>query len=166
MTAYARRSARVLLIDGDDRVLLFEEYDVPGRPEAGTSWWTPGGGVEEGETLAEAASRELREETGLSVSPAALGPVVALNSGYADLGWVEGMLLNAFFHHRVPTGCPVDVSGQNADELRHYRSHRWWPVAELAASGAPVYPLGLPALMADLTAGRVPTSPVELPWQH
>ncbi len=36
-------------------------------------WLTIGGGAERGETLAEAAAREMREEAGIDVDPAELG---------------------------------------------------------------------------------------------
>lgn len=55
--------ARIVLLDEVGRVLLFRivdplEYKLP-------VWITPGGGIEVGETMSQAASRELNEETGL-----------------------------------------------------------------------------------------------------
>ena len=58
-----REAARVLLLDGADRVLLFHGCD-PARPEAGWWWFTPGGGAEGGETPGADGRRELWEETG------------------------------------------------------------------------------------------------------
>ena len=46
----------------DGRILLLNQ-----DTDAGRSWSLPGGKVEEGETLAEALVREMREETGLDV---------------------------------------------------------------------------------------------------
>jgi 8-oxo-dGTP pyrophosphatase MutT (NUDIX family) len=66
-----RRAARLVLVDGG-RVLL-ERVSVHGHPEQGSWWELPGGGVEAGETTAQAAARELAEETGyddIEVGPA------------------------------------------------------------------------------------------------
>jgi ADP-ribose pyrophosphatase YjhB (NUDIX family) len=60
----------VLLLDGD-QVLLVQRA----KPPAVGRWTVPGGKVELGETLEEAALRELGEETGLN---ATLGPVVEI----------------------------------------------------------------------------------------
>lgn len=58
-----RRFAGVLLSDPDGRLLLQERDEHPAiDPEC---WGLPGGHVEPGETFAQAAPRELAEETGL-----------------------------------------------------------------------------------------------------
>ena len=52
----------------DGRLLLLNQD----TPNTGRSWSLPGGKLEEGETLAGALVREIKEETGLDVEPGRL----------------------------------------------------------------------------------------------
>jgi 8-oxo-dGTP pyrophosphatase MutT (NUDIX family) len=55
-----RDAVRVVLLDRGDRILLFL-----GRTEDGERlWFTPGGGIDAGETVEQALRRELAEEVG------------------------------------------------------------------------------------------------------
>jgi 8-oxo-dGTP pyrophosphatase MutT (NUDIX family) len=162
---YRRRTSRVLLIDGADRVLLLKHLNDPDDPATTHIWFTPGGGVEKGESLAQAAARELGEEIGLSVTPGDLGPQIGVASGYADLGWTKGLFQDNFYHYRVEAH-EVDLSGLQKHELRHHAGYRWWSPAEIAASTETIYPYALAGLTAELTAGRIPRTPVQLPWHH
>jgi 8-oxo-dGTP pyrophosphatase MutT (NUDIX family) len=164
MTVYARRSARVLLLDSGNRILLIRSARSDTDPALGHFWLTPGGGVEQGEDLAKTAARELREEVGLRVRAAELRPV-AYASGHAELGWANGLFRDDFFLHRIDHH-EVDTRRQTAFERRYYLGHHWWSLAELASTTETVYPLKLYDLLADLEAGRWPTTPVELPWHH
>jgi 8-oxo-dGTP pyrophosphatase MutT (NUDIX family) len=160
-----RRSARVLLVDRAGRILLLRFMFDPAKPELGYGWSTPGGGVNDGEPLPQAAARELHEEVRLAVPAHALGDPVAFIAGYADLGWLSGHFRDDFFYCRVD-GHDVDTSGMEALERSNYAGHRWWTLDELASTTEIVYPLELATLLADLLAGRIPRQPVRLPWHH
>jgi 8-oxo-dGTP diphosphatase len=71
--------AAVALIDSEGRVLLARRPE--GKPLAGL-WEFPGGKVAPGETPEEALIRELREELGIDVSAACLGPFTFASHTY------------------------------------------------------------------------------------
>lgn len=140
-----RRAARVLLLDGADRLLLFRGGD-PAKPEAGTWWFTPGGGLDDGETLAEGARRELFEETGLHCDPRDLGAPVHEEHSVFEFAGMTLAQHSTFFVLRVDAH-EVDTSGFEELEASSIVEHRWWPRSELRSTNEVVYPAGLPELL-------------------
>ncbi|MFC5826665.1 NUDIX hydrolase, partial [Nonomuraea insulae] len=121
----SRATARVLLIDRADRILLYRGrlLQVENPPYA---WFTPGGGVDPGESAQQAAARELREELGHAVSPDALGPVVATSEGGWALGGRRYFSRDSYFLLRVEDGLEVDMSGMDAEEREVTDRFEWW----------------------------------------
>ena len=144
MTVIDRRAARVLLVDGAGRALLLHGGD-PARP--GDRWWiTPGGGLDDGETLAEGAARELFEETGLRVDPAELGDPVWHETTEFSYRTTAYRQEQDFFLLRVAEW-RVDTAGMDEDEQQTITEHRWWSAAEIEASDEEIYPRELPGLL-------------------
>lgn len=99
----------------DDRILLVRRGHGPAAGE----WSVPGGRVEVGETLAEAVTRELREETGLD---GVCGPLVGLVERIGDA--LHYVILD---YEVTVVGGEQPVAGDDAAEAR------WVPLHEVAA---------------------------------
>jgi 8-oxo-dGTP pyrophosphatase MutT (NUDIX family) len=156
MTATIRHrpAARVVLVDDCDRTLLLRGGD-PARP--GLRWWfTPGGGLNPGESSAEGAARELFEETGLRVDPTDLGDPVwhqVTEFSYDNRRYRQDQ---HFYLYRVPEW-QIDTAGFDPEERLTIDAHRWWSAAELDTTDETVYPEELADLLRRFLA--VPEGP-------
>jgi 8-oxo-dGTP pyrophosphatase MutT (NUDIX family) len=157
-----RPSARIIVLDGDGRLLLFQVDDpLDSKPPV---WITPGGGVEAGESLGETALRELKEETGLDVGPSGLVGPVAVSRGDWEFRGTPYYSEDWFFVWRTDTFEP-DVAGWTDLERDVHCGWRWWTPDDLDTTIEAVLPAGLSGLARLLVGGPIPTDPVELPWR-
>ena len=151
MSARLRPTSRVLVLDPQRRVLLLGSRGPTPAPGAPVRfWYTPGGGVEDGEDLRTAAARELAEEIGLRVDPAALEGPVWLRRHVGRWGAEEVDSRETFFVLRDVVH-EVDDSGRTAEELLGDEPHRWWSLAELA--GVDLAPRELATALPEVLEG-------------
>jgi 8-oxo-dGTP pyrophosphatase MutT (NUDIX family) len=134
-----RIAARVLVFDPIGAVLLLHGCD-PGRRDAGDWWFTPGGGVDPGESLVDAARREVAEETGFRIDEP--GPVVFERSTVFEFEGDQIAQHESFFVTRTARFAP-DSRSWTALEHRSFLGHRWWTAAEIRASADTFYPENL-----------------------
>jgi 8-oxo-dGTP pyrophosphatase MutT (NUDIX family) len=131
----------------------------PARPGLRRFWFTPGGGLEAGETHAAALVRELREEIG--VVEASVGPWVGRREGDVTLFRWRTFTRERYFPVRLPDAA-VDTSGLAATESDRVLDARWWGLDALEATDEVVVPGGVIALVRRIIAGDLPAEPVVL----
>lgn len=156
-----RHAVRVVLTDEGGRVLLFHAV----TPDVGPAgWWElPGGGIDAGESYLEAAVREVREETGLVLDPAVLGPPAWTRDSTWRSRGLRRLQHEVVVAARVPGHRPaVSGTGRTAYEREVYVDVRWWHMADILASTARFYPGRLPELLPAFLAGET----IDEPFEH
>lgn len=143
-----RVGGRLLLLDPHGRVLLIHERIHDGSEH----WLTPGGGVEPGETPAQAARREGFEEIGVQVELAADAPAVLITQrlwSWAELTYDQ---VDHFFVSRVEGELSIAPQGLTPVESQTLLGYRWWSVEELRATTDVVVPAELADVVAEVLA--------------
>ena len=158
-----RPSARLILLDPDDRLFLFNVHDPgvfdPANPHYGPFWVMIGGFVDPGEDFADAAVREAREETAIVVD----GPVRWVWKRERRMSWRGKDVLHRerFFLGRTER-TEIDTSGLDERERSWTLGHRWWRAEEIAASKERFEPLDLGTQLQALLRDGPPAEPVTI----
>jgi 8-oxo-dGTP pyrophosphatase MutT (NUDIX family) len=148
MEPVIRQSAKVLLVDPSDRVLLLSAIDMKAADPV-VFWFAVGGGVKEGESTEDAAIREVEEETGLLIDQ--VGPVVSRRRASFEFEGEAVEQDEEYFFARVAPFTPTTANMEEV-ELRTHVAFRWWSVAELRGTDEPVFPENLADLLEELLA--------------
>lgn len=147
-----RPAARILLSNVAGEILLFRFAHVRGPLAGRTYWATPGGGVDEGETFEAAAIRELAEETGLIVD--SVGPELWRRSFPLQLEDGEHVIAEERFFAVAAPHDRLSRAGWTDLEIEVMAEHRWWSLADLAATAETVFPENLVELLKQAQGGR------------
>jgi 8-oxo-dGTP pyrophosphatase MutT (NUDIX family) len=129
-----RTCARVLPVSAAGEVLLLHGWD-PKAPES-PYWFSVGGGLDEGETLVEAAVREMHEETGQHITAADLS--APLGSEHVEFDWGEWRLVQqqTYFAVRLDAASAVHLDGLEPLEVGTIDTWGWWTPDALDADGS------------------------------
>lgn len=150
-----RDAARAVVLDSARRILLVR-FEFPDRH----LWACPGGGLESGESHADALRRELREEAGLELED--LGPCVWTRTHiipFPDGRW-DGQV-ERFYLVELDTFEPAPRLTETQLRAEFLAGIRWWTADELAVSSEIHAPRRLPQLVADLRSNGPPPQPID-----
>ena len=142
-----RPSARLLILDADNRVLLFLFEHRDGALAGQRFWATPGGGVEGDETFETAAVRELREETGLIVTEVS-APIAERQVVFVMPDGEKSLADERYFLIRAPS-LVLSRDGWTELERKVMADHRWWSASDLAATRDQIWPENLAQMLTE-----------------
>lgn len=146
--ATPREAARILLFDENDRVLLLRGHD-PLLPER--SWWfTPGGGLQPGESPRAGATREVLEETGYAIPEAALVGPVWERTAVFDFMHHPYVQHEHFFLARTADATNRVELVWTVEEHDTIEAAEWHSRGEVEAFDIEVFPLALGELLATV----------------
>ncbi len=154
-----RPAARVVLLDEAKRVFLMHGSD-PMRPEKGTWWEIPGGGIEPGETSQEAASRELYEECGFR--DVEVGPCIWTQYVEFDFAMYHFKSDEKIHIAHTSESSEWDPQGLEALEAAAFDDAQWWSIDDLEAAQVQTLPNRLLEFLPSIIAGNMPAEPIDI----
>ena len=132
-----RQASRLILLDGQQRVLLFRHAGTNGE----AFWAPPGGGLENGETFEAAAWREAREELGLTCFT-----LKRVWQRMTDFVYIDHPVNQHEWFFLVEGELPTITSEvEKVHRQEGILEMRWWTTAEIESTTEPVFPENLAA---------------------
>ena len=142
-----RKSSRLLVLNENHQILLFQFTHTNDALAGQSHWATVGGGLEDGETFEQAACRELYEELG--VVRQNVDAHVATRNFEMMLPSAEVVISEERLFIVFIKNAEVNTSNWSEHEKLVISKSRWWTFGELSQTDEIVYPNNIPNILAD-----------------
>ena len=165
MSIPVRETVRVLLLNPSNELLLMcvENFDIGALDGKRNNrfWFTVGGGVEEGESITQAAIREIYEETGITKDKIDLGHIVW--HGYVDLV-LKGKQTRLHESYIVAQTKESNVflCQPTDDEKKTVKKLKWFSFDAIKQCPDVIFPVILSEYLPEILSGNYPDEPIEL----
>lgn len=160
-----RKAVRILLLNNEKELLLMcvEDFDIsaPDGTKNKRFWCTIGGGIESDESIAQAALRELYEETGILPEDVKLGPAVWHSSIELILKGSLTIFDETFVVIKT-TQKNVALYKPTQDEQAVVKELRWFSLDDIKQSKDLIFPEKLLHYLPDVLMEKYPVVPIEL----
>jgi 8-oxo-dGTP pyrophosphatase MutT (NUDIX family) len=165
MSFPTRNSVKVLLLNDKNELLLMCAEDpattTVGGEYHGRFWFPIGGEVESGESIQEAALREIYEETGIKEEEVELGPIVWYGEFDLVLGGTLTHLKQIFIVAKTKK-TNIALSKPTEWEKTVVKKIAWFSYEEIKNSDEVIYPVLLSEYLPDILLGKYPKKPLEI----
>ncbi|MDR1433115.1 MAG: NUDIX domain-containing protein [Puniceicoccales bacterium] len=160
-----RSSVKLILLNAQNKLALMCADDDGIRSASGEYrgrfWFMVGGKIEPGETILDAAKRELFEETGIGSSDVEFGPEVW--KGSVDL-LMDGELttVNQRFIVARTAVTAFDLSHLTDREKAAIEEIKWFSLEDIERCEDTIYPVLLGEYLPDIISGNYPAQAIEI----
>jgi 8-oxo-dGTP pyrophosphatase MutT (NUDIX family) len=160
-----RQSVKIILLNDADELLLMcmddPETKSIGGEYNGHFWTLIGGQIEAGETIEEAAIREIFEETGIKREDIDFGPVVWFGEFDLQLHNILTHIKQRFIVARTKRST-FSLGNLTREEAKVVTKLAWFSFDNIEKSTEPIYPILLPIYLENIIAGQYPSKPFEI----
>ena len=158
-----RQTIRILLINQENRLLLMRAVDPTttgmDRTARAAFWCTIGGKLEHGETLEQAAARELYEETGFTTDDVTLGPIVWYGRHEMIISGRHIELDEKFIVGHLKTNKQLSHHNFTENEKSVVTNAEWLSLDEIINHVEPIFPIILKTKLPDILNKNYPLQP-------
>ena len=160
-----RNSVKALLLNEENELLLMCADD-PKTTSAdktyhGKFWHCIGGRIEPGESIQDAALREIYEETGFAKEDVDLGPVVWFGEFVMVLHGTMTQVKQTFVVARTHRTQAV-LTTPDEWEKTFVQNLAWFSLEKMRNSQEVIFPVVMQDYLPDILSGKYPEAPIEI----